>query len=270
MTDLVEYLRVAPGAGVSLGECDPGYTGGFSGKKEARAELKRLTKRLSELQYLLYAEDRRSLLIVLQGMDAAGKDGTIRRVMRGLNPQGTHVTPFKKPSALELEHDYLWRIHQAVPRRGDIGIFNRSHYEDVLVVRVHDMVPRRVWAGRYDQINAFERMLAKNAVVILKFFLHISKDEQKRRFEDRLAQPERHWKISLSDFKERPHWDEYQKAYEDALSRCSTEWGPWFVVPANRKWFRDVAVATAIVETLERLDMRFPEPKVDVSEIRIE
>lgn len=270
MSELVQHLTVAPGTDVKLGERDPDFTGDFGGKKEARRELKRLTKRLSELQYLLYAEDRRALLIVLQGMDAAGKDGTIRRVMRGLNPQGTHVTPFKKPSAEELDHDYLWRIHQAVPRRGDIGIFNRSHYEDVLVVRVHNMVPRVVWSGRYDQINAFERMLADNDVVILKFFLHISKDEQKRRFEARLAEPERHWKISLSDFKERPHWDEYQGAYEDVLSRCSTEWAPWFVIPANRKWFRDVAVATAIVQTLEGLDMRFPKPKVEVSKIRIQ
>lgn len=270
MADLVNHLRVAPGADITLGGFDPDYTGDFSEKKEARKELKRLTRRLSELQYLLYAEDRRALLIVLQGMDAAGKDGTIRRVMRGLNPQGTHVTPFKKPSVLELDHDYLWRIHRAVPRRGDIGIFNRSHYEDVLVVRVHDMVPPAVWSARYEQINAFERVLADNDVVILKFFLHISKEEQKKRFEDRLAQPERHWKISLSDFKERPHWDEYQLAYEEALRRCSTEWAPWFVIPANRKWFRDVAVATTIVETLERLEMRFPEPKVDVSKIRIQ
>jgi PPK2 family polyphosphate:nucleotide phosphotransferase len=268
--NLVEHLRVKPEGRVQLAEVDPAFTGEFREKQEARKELKRLTKRLSELQYLLYAEDRRSLLIVLQGMDAAGKDGTIRKVMRGLNPQGTHVTPFKKPSALELDHDYLWRIHQAVPRRGDIGIFNRSHYEDVLVVRVHNLVPRSVWSKRYEQINAFEQMLAQNDVLILKFFLHISKDEQKRRFEDRLAEPERHWKISLSDFKERPHWDAYQAAYEEALSQCSTEWAPWFVIPANRKWFRDVAVATAIVDALESLDMRFPPPTVDVSTIRIE
>ncbi len=263
-------FRVSADASVRLENHDPNDTGDLTTKKEARRELKRITRRLSELQYLLYAENTRALLIVLQGMDAAGKDGTIRRVMRGMNPQGTTVTSFKKPSAEELDHDFLWRIHKAVPRRGDVGIFNRSHYEDVLAVRVHDLVPKDVWSARYDQINSFEKVLADDGIVMLKFFLHISKDEQKRRFEDRVSDPSRHWKISPSDFSERPHWDAYTGAYEEALTRCSTEWAPWYIIPANRKWFRNVAVAQIVAERLESLDMTFPAPTVDISRIRID
>ena len=263
-------FRVSADASVRLENHDPNDTGDFTNKKEARRVLKQVTRRLSELQYVLYAENTRALLIVLQGMDAAGKDGTIRRVMRGMNPQGTTVTSFKKPSTEELDHDFLWRIHRAVPRRGDVGIFNRSHYEDVLVVRVHDLVPKDVWSARYDQINAFEKVLADDGIVMLKFFLHISKDEQKRRFEDRVNDPSRHWKISPSDFSERPHWDAYTEAYEEALTRCSTEWAPWYIIPANRKWFRNVAVAQIVAERLASLDMKFPAPTVDISRIRID
>ena len=255
---------------IRLADCDPDDTADYTSKKDARKALKGVTRRLTELQYLLYAENKRGLLIVLQGMDASGKDGTIRHVMRGVNPQGTRVTSFKKPSVEELDHDFLWRIHRAMPRRGDIGIFNRSHYEDVLVVRVHDLVPERVWSERYDQINAFEKNLADNGIVILKFFLHISKEEQKKRFEDRLANPTRHWKISPADFEERQFWDQYTEAFEEVLTRCSTECAPWYVIPANRKWFRNLAVASIIVERLESLDMRFPEPSFDVSKIRID
>ena len=255
---------------IRLADCDPDDTADYTSKKDARKALKGVTRRLTELQYLLYAENKRGLLIVLQGMDASGKDGTIRHVMRGVNPQGTRVTSFKKPSVEELDHDFLWRIHRAMPRRGDIGIFNRSHYEDVLVVRVHDLVPERVWSERYDQINAFEKNLADNGIVILKFFLHISKEEQKKRFEDRLANPTRHWKISPADFEERQFWDQYTEAFEEALTRCSTEWAPWYIIPANRKWFRNLAVASIVVERLESLDMRFPEPSFDVSEILID
>ena len=255
---------------IRLADCDPDDTADYTSKKDARKALKGVTRRLTELQYLLYAENKRGLLIVLQGMDASGKDGTIRHVMRGVNPQGTRVTSFKKPSVEELDHDFLWRIHRAMPRRGDIGIFNRSHYEDVLVVRVHDLVPKHVWSQRYDQINAFEKNLAENGIVILKFFLHISKEEQKKRFEDRLANPTRHWKISPADFEERQFWDQYTEAFEEVLTRCSTECAPWYVIPANRKWFRNLAVASIIVERLESLDMRFPEPSFDVSKIRID
>jgi PPK2 family polyphosphate:nucleotide phosphotransferase len=267
---LGDRFRVPAGESVRLTDHDPDYTGDFPNKKRARRALKQLTRRLIELQYLLYAENARALLIVLQGMDAAGKDGTIRRVMRGMNPQGTTVTSFKQPSAEELDHDFLWRIHKAVPRRGDVGIFNRSHYEDVLVVRVHDLVAQDVWADRYGQINAFEKNLSDEGIVILKFFLHISRDEQKQRFEDRLGDPTRHWKISPADFSERPFWDRYTEAYEAALAGCSTEWAPWYIIPANRKWFRDLAVAQIIADRLESLDMKFPAPVVDISQIRIE
>lgn len=265
-----ERLVVPPGMSVRLADHAPDESGGFATKRKARSALKDVTRSLTKLQYLLYAENKRGLLIVLQGMDASGKDGTIRRVMRGVNPQGTRVTSFKKPSAEELDHDFLWRIHRAVPRFGDIGIFNRSHYEDVLVVRVHDLVPRDVWMARYDQINAFEKNLADNGIVMLKFYLHISKDEQKRRFEDRLNDPARHWKISPADFAERPHWDAYTEAFEDALSRCSTPWAPWYVIPADNKWFRDLAVASVLVEKLQSMEMEFPEPSFDVSQITVE
>ncbi len=265
-----DRYRVPPGTKVTLAEYDPNDTAEYTDKKTARKALKQITKRLNELQYLLYAEDKRGLLIVLQGMDASGKDGTIRHVMRGVNPQGTTVTSFKKPSDEEADHDFLWRIHKAVPRKGDIGIFNRSHYEDVLIVRVHSLVPREQWSKRYDQINAFENNLSENGIVILKFYLHIGKDEQKKRFEARLADPTRHWKISPADFSERPHWDAYTRAFEEVLTRCSTERAPWYIIPANRKWFRNLAVGSAIVEKLESLDMKFPEPSFDVSTVRVD
>ncbi len=265
-----DRYRVPPGTNVTLADYDPNDTAEYTDKKTARQALKRITRRLNELQYLLYAEDKRGLLIVLQGMDASGKDGTIRHVMRGVNPQGTTVTSFKKPSDEEADHDFLWRIHKAVPRKGDFGIFNRSQYEDVLVVRVHNLVPKEEWSERYDQINAFEKNLSENGIVFLKFYLHISKDEQRKRFEARLADPTRHWKISPADFSERPHWDAYAEAFEAALTRCNTAWAPWYIIPANRKWFRNLAVGSAIVEKLESLDMNFPEPSFDVSAIQID
>lgn len=267
---LRERFMVKPGERVRLENFDPDDTAGIDGKKTANKAVKKNIARLAELQYLLYAENKQALLVVLQAMDAAGKDGTIRHVMSGLNPQGCFVTPFKVPSALEADHGFLWRIHRAVPPKGEIGIFNRSHYEDVLVVRVHNLVPRAVWSKRYDQINEFEKLLADNNTRILKFFLHISKDEQKKRFQARLDDPTKHWKLSEGDFSERRYWDDYQKAYEDALSRCSTPWAPWFIIPANRKWFRNLAVSQIIVETLEGLKMKFPKPTLDVSSIRLE
>jgi PPK2 family polyphosphate:nucleotide phosphotransferase len=203
-------------------------------------------------------------------MDAGGKDGTIRHVMSGLNPQGCRVSSFKVPTEEELAHDYLWRIHRAVPGKGEIGIFNRSHYGDVLVVRVHNLVPKRVWSKRYDQINAFENILAENGVTIVKFFLHISKDEQKQRLQERLDDSSKHWKVSAADFEERKYWDDYTEAYEDVLSRCSTPWAPWYVIPANRKWFRNLAVAGILVSTLEDMDMRFPKSKLDLSKFSLD
>lgn len=266
---MTQPLLVPPGTRVALSEYDPGYTGVYRSKGETKAELKRNVKRLRDLQEVLWAEGKHALLIVLQAMDAGGKDGTIEQVMRGVNPQGCHVTSFKVPTAEELAHDFLWRIHKATPRRGYIGIFNRSQYEDVLVVRVHSLVPEEVWQQRYEQINHFEKRLADTGTTILKFFLYISREEQKARFEARLRDPRKNWKFSEGDVKERDHWDEYMRAYEDALSRCTTPWAPWHIVPADHKWYRNLVVSQVIVDTLEKLDMRYPPPLPDVDKIVI-
>jgi PPK2 family polyphosphate:nucleotide phosphotransferase len=266
---LTEKLVVEPGQKARLRERDPDDTPGVKSKAAAAAELARNMARLAELQYLLYAENTRAVLIVIQAMDAGGKDGTIRHVMSGLNPQGCAVTSFKVPSAEEAEHDFLWRIHQATPRRGEFAIFNRSHYEDVLVVRVHDLVPKPIWSGRYDHINAFERLLADGQVKIFKFFLHISKEEQRKRFGNRLEDPTRQWKLSDADFAEREYWDRYIEAYEDALTRCSTPWAPWYVIPANKKWFRNLSISQILVDALEELEMKFPAPSIDVTKVRL-
>lgn len=267
--DYRKRFKVKPGSQVRLADWDPDDTGDLKQKQDAEALLAKDIGRLDELQYMLYAENHRAVLVVLQAMDGGGKDGTIRHVMSGLNPQGCRVTAFKQPSAEELAHDFLWRIHKAMPRRGEIGIFNRSQYEDVLVVRVHKLVPKDVWSQRYDQINEFERHLGECDIHVIKFFLHISKDEQLKRFKARVEDPTKRWKVSESDFGERKYWDDYMKAYEDALGRCSTKQTPWYVIPANRKWFRNLAVAQIIVETLEDFDMKFPEPTIDVSKIKI-
>jgi PPK2 family polyphosphate:nucleotide phosphotransferase len=216
----------------------------------------------------MYAEDSRSLLVVLQGRDAAGKDGTIRHVFGPMNPQGTRVTSFKIPSREEAAHDFLWRCHKVAPKRGTVGIFNRSHYEEVLVVRVHSLVPENVWSKNYDHINAFERLLADNRTLVLKFFLHIDRNEQLERFKKRIDNPRKNWKISEADYSERPHWDAYTEAYEEALSRCSTDIAPWFVIPANRKWVRDLVIADIVAEAMRDLDMKFPAPDVNMEEIR--
>ncbi len=264
--DLRDKLLLRPDTRITLADRDPGETMGLD--KEAAAEkTEKNIARLDELQYLMYGEHRRALLVVLQGMDGAGKDGTIRHVMRGLNPQGCRVTSFKAPSAEEAEHDFLWRVHRVVPPSGEVAIFNRSHYEDVLAARVRKLVPKTVWTRRYDHINRFEQLLTDSDIVIAKFFLHVSKDEQGRRFEERLRDPTKQWKLSPSDFEDRKHWDDYVAAYEDALTRCSTSDAPWFIVPADKKWFRNFAVSRILVETLEALDMRFPKPTVDVSRI---
>ncbi len=268
--ELSRRLRVKPGAKVDLADIDPAGTHGFEKGRDLEAALAKNIARIDELQYLMYAEHRRALLVVLQGIDASGKDGTIRHVMTGFNPQGCRVTPFKAPTPEELAHDFLWRIHHAVPGKGDVAIFNRSHYEDVLVVRVHELVPAAVWKRRYDQINDFERYLAENDVVIVKFFLHISKDEQKRRLERRLEDSTRQWKVALSDFEERKRWKDYQRAYEDAITTCNTKEAPWYVVPGDKKWFRNLAVSQVLVETLEALDMHFPKPTVDLSRVKVE
>jgi PPK2 family polyphosphate:nucleotide phosphotransferase len=262
-TNFRKELIVKPGEEIKLSKWDPEETLGWEKDHKMKVSLDKSLERLDKLQYLLYAEKKRAVLIVLQAIDSGGKDGTIRHVMSGVNPQGCSVTSFKKPTEEEAEHDYLWRIHKAVPSCGDIGIFNRSHYEDVLVVRVHNLVPKDVWSERYDQINQFEEFLHDNDVTILKFFLHISKDEQKKRFEQRIEDPDRQWKISEADFAERKYWNDYTKAYEDALTRCSTKHAPWYVIPANKKWFRNLAVSHIIAETMEEMNMKFPPPALD-------
>lgn len=268
-TKFAKELIATPGKKIKLDDWDPEDTLGWEKGRAMKASLEKTIEKLDSLQYLLYAERKHALLIVLQGLDAAGKDGTIRHVMSGVNPQGCRVTSFKKPTSEELAHDFLWRVHKAVPPAGDIGIFNRSHYEDVLVARVHNLVPKGVWSQRYHQINDFECMLEENGVKILKFFLHISKDEQKRRFQQRIDDTNRQWKISESDFAERKYWAEYTEAYEAALTKCSTEHAPWYVIPSNKKWFRNLAVSHIIVETLEDLRMKFPAPTMDVSKIKL-
>jgi len=269
-TNFTKELIVKPGTKVKLAKRDAEDTLGWDKTHKTKEKLDQTIEKLDKLQYLLYAEHKRALLIVLQGLDAAGKDGTIRHVMSGVNPQGCTVTSFKKPSAEEMSHEYLWRVHKAVPEYGNIGIFNRSVYEDVLVVRVHNLVPKEVWSKRYDQINEFEGLLDGNNIKILKFFLHISKDEQKKRFEQRIDDPDRRWKISQDDFNERKFWDDYIAAYEDTLTRCSTEHAPWYIIPANKKWFRNLAVSHIIAETMESMNMKFPAPSVDVHKLKVQ
>jgi PPK2 family polyphosphate:nucleotide phosphotransferase len=267
--NLKQQLIVRPGKKAGLARRDPGATPGARDKDEALELVKKNTRSLAELQYLLYAESKRAVLIVIQAMDTGGKDGVIRHVMTGLNPLGCRVTSFKVPSSEELKHDFLWRIHRAVPAAGEFGIFNRSHYEDVLVVRVHKLVPEEIWSKRYKQINAFEKLLTQNNVTVVKFFLHISKEEQKRRIQERIEDPTKQWKLSPADFQERKYWADYMQAYEDVLTRCSTPWAPWYVVAADHKWSRNLAVSQILVETLKGLDMKFPEPTVDVKKIQV-
>jgi len=267
MKQLARELVVKPGEKFKLEEFHPDKTFGYD-KESADEHLKKNLERLCDLQYRLYAEGRRSVLVVLQGIDAGGKDGTVKHVMSGMNPQGVTVTSFKVPEGAEKRHDYLWRIHQAVPEWGKIGIFNRSHYEDVLVVRVHNLVPEKVWRRRYDEINDFERMLGDNGVEILKFLLYISKDEQEKRFRQRIDEKQKNWKFSPSDLKEREYWDQYIEAYEDMLRKCSKKHAPWYVIPSNNKWFRNLAVSQILADTLEGMDLKFPKAVADLSKIK--
>jgi PPK2 family polyphosphate:nucleotide phosphotransferase len=256
-TRLADRLRVAPGTAVRLAELDPDATHGFE-KKSAKAATAGDLERLTDLQARLWAEGRQRLLIVLQGIDTAGKGGVINHVMSAFNPQGCHVKGFKVPTTDELAHDYLWRVHPHVPRNGEIAIFDRSHYEQVLVVRVHGLEPQERWSRHYDQINAFERLLTDEGTTILKFFLLISRDEQRIRLQERLDDPTKRWKFKLADLDERRRWDDYVVAFEEMLERCSTEWAPWYVIPANRNWFRNLAVARIVGDTLETMDPRYP------------
>lgn len=263
-----EQFQVRPGRKIKLSDIDSGFTERHEKKADALIDISQYARKLRELQFLLYAEGRRGLLICLQAMDSGGKDGTIRHVLGYMNPQGCRVQSFKVPNQEESAHDFLWRVHKATPERGEVVIFNRSHYEDVLVTRVHQLVPNKVWRARYADINAFEHYLSKSGIHTLKFFLHISKDEQLRRFKKRINDPNRHWKISEADYRERQFWDSYQQAYEDAINHCSTEISPWYVIPADHKWFRNLAISRIVVEYLEGLNMHFPEPEVDIDDIR--
>lgn len=262
---LVDTLRVDPGSKVRLADRDPRETFGRT-KDTAAPELEEMRVRLASLQERFWADGRHRLLVVLQGIDTAGKGGTIEHVMGAFPPQGVRVTGFGVPSAVELAHDYLWRVHPHVPGNGEIAIFDRSHYEDVLVVRVKELVPKARWSRRYDHINAFERMLADEGTTIVKCFLHISKDEQRERLQARLDDPEKRWKFRMGDLAERARWDDYQAAFEDMLRRTSTAWAPWYVIPADRKWVRNVAVSAVLLDVLERLDPQYPPVDEDVPE----
>ncbi len=267
--NFTKRFRVDPGSTVDLDSIDPGFHGAHANDVEAASELQHNLARITELQRKLYADRKHSLLIVLQGIDGAGKDGACWHVISAMDPQGVQVTGFKQPTPEEQEHDFLWRVHPHAPQRGFVSIFNRSHYEDVLVVRVHELAPKDVWKPRYDFINEWEKLLAvENNTTILKFFLYISKEEQLKRFKERLDDPARQWKISASDYSERDKWDSYIKAFEAALSRCSTRHAPWFVIPSNHKWFRNLAASTIIADALENLNLQLPKPTVDIEEIR--
>ena len=265
---LISRLIVEPGKRVQLSDDHAANTFGWE-KPEAVAALEENREKLSDLQYKLYADGRHALLVVIQAIDAGGKDGAVHDIFTAMNPQGCVVTSFKAPTAEELKHDYLWRVHQRVPARGMVGVFNRSHYEDVLIVRVEKLVQKAVWRERYEQINEFERMLTHNSVRIIKVFLQISKGEQKKRLEDRLKDPNRQWKFSPEDLVKRRQWPEYQKAFEAMLTKCNTKHAPWYLIPADRKWFRNLAVSQIVATEMGRMPLRFPEPTFDPATVRI-
>lgn len=267
--DFRKRFLVKPGGKIRLKDIDPGYHGKHGSEKEAAQDIERYKDKLTETQRLLYGDRSRGLLIVLQGIDGAGKDGTCWHVIGAMNPQGVKVTGFKQPTPEEQAHDFLWRVHPHAPAKGEVAVFNRSHYEDVLVVRVHNLVPKREWEKRYDIINRFEKLLAtQNDTIVLKFFLYISKEEQLARFKERLDDPNRQWKISESDYKERDYWDDYIDAFEDALRECSTAHAPWYVIPSNEKWFRNLAVSQIVADTLADMKLKLPKPTVDLDKIR--
>ena len=266
--DYRKEFRVEPGAKVRLSKIDASYTGKDDSREQALPEIQTHVERMDKLQYLLYADSNQSLLVVLQALDAAGKDGVIRHLFSGMNPQGTSVFGFKQPSKYEAAHDFLWRAHLRTPGKGEVVIFNRSHYEDVLVVRVHKLVPESVWSKRYELINDFEKTLSQNGTTLLKFFLHISPEEQLSRFKQRLDDPSRHWKITESDYSERELWSQYIEAYEDALAFTSTKHAPWYIIPANHKWFRNLAVSQIIADTMDEMGLQLPTTQVNIGEIR--
>jgi len=257
----MQQYRIEPEKPIRIKKLDANDLGEWEGKKKAAQKgFKDLQKELAELQQVLYAEQKHKVLIILQAMDTGGKDGTIRSLLEKVNPQGVKIANFKVPSTMELAHDYLWRVHAMVPGKGEIVIFNRSHYEDVLVVRVHELVSKEVWKKRFDQINAFEKMLTEEGTTILKFYLHIDKEEQKLRFQERLTDPQKQWKFNPNDLEERKLWDNYQEAYQDVLNKTSTPWAPWYAIPANRNWYHNLCVSTIITDTLRSLKLKYPDP----------
>ncbi len=263
--------KIKPNQKINLEDWDPNDTSEFDGgKHDGKDRLEELNTQLEELQELLWAEHKHKVLVVLQALDTGGKDGTIRHVFEGVNPQGVRVANFKVPTPEELAHDYLWRVHKQTPGSGEMVIFNRSHYEDVLVVRVHNLVPEQVWSRRYAQINAFERMLAEEGTTVVKFYLHIDLQEQKERLQARLDEHDKRWKFSLGDLKERALWPEYQKAYEAVLSKTSTKYAPWYLVPANKKWYRNLVIANVLIDTLKGLKMSYPQPEEGLDDVVIE
>ena len=255
-------IKVRSGDKIRLSKIDPNDTGKMI-KEEACARLVELREKIDLLQERLYAEHERSLLILFQALDTGGKDGAVKSLCFGLNPAGLEIANFKAPTQAELDHDFLWRAHKVTPSKGMIGIWNRSHYEDVLVVRVHKLVPKKVWKARYDQINAFEKILCENGTTIVKVVLHISKDEQKKRLQARITDPQKRWKLSAADLKERALWDDYQEAYEDAINRCATDDAPWYIIPANHKWARDLAIAEIVLRVLKKMKPRYPKIRFD-------
>jgi PPK2 family polyphosphate:nucleotide phosphotransferase len=266
--DYRKRFVVEPGAKVRLARVDPSFKDKHESQDRALPEIQKHVERMAKLQYLLYADGNRSLLMVLQALDAGGKDGVVRHVFSAMNPQGTSVFGFRQPSRLEAAHDFLWRAHLHTPGKGQVVIFNRSHYEDVLVVRVHKLVPKPVWSKRYELINDFEKMLHENGTRILKFYLHISPEEQLERFKQRLDDPSRHWKISERDYSERELWPDYIEAFEEAMERTSTRHAPWYVIPSNHKWFRNLAISEIVADTMEEMDLKLPPAQVDIAEIR--
>jgi PPK2 family polyphosphate:nucleotide phosphotransferase len=266
--DYRKKFLVEPGSKVNLGKIDPGFTGDHESRETAMPEIQKNVDRLTRDQYLLWADGERALLVVLQALDAGGKDGVVRHVFSATNPEGTSVASFKEPNRVEAAHDFLWRVHRRVPHKGELVIFNRSHYEDVLIARVHKAIKKKVWSKRYDLINGFEKLLTANGTRVLKFYLHISPEEQLERFKQRLDDPTRHWKISEADYTEREFWPAYMEAYEEAIERTSTKYAPWYVIPSNRKWFRNLAVSAIVADTFEEMDLKLPQAQVDIAEIR--
>lgn len=268
--EIIKKLMVIKGKKINLQRLSPDYNFSIDEEKAEYVLKQNLKKRMSELQYRLYAERKNGLLIVFQGIDTSGKDSTIRHVISAFNPQSCAVKAFKEPTTEDLSHDFLWRIHKRAPSKGEIVVFNRSHYEDIIQPRVHKTIHKSIWSQRYEHINAFERCLSDNSIKIIKFFLHISKEEQRKRLEERMNDPSKQWKASKSDITERKFWNNYTVAYQDIINRCSNLWAPWYIIPANKKWFRNLVVALIIVDTLERMKPKFPKPTINLSEMTID